>query len=778
VRCRPCEPDHDTGRLHDREPTRDELSHCAAYNQFALQKNGGAAVLHLVFGRVAARQLLGPEYDPDLPFLWSEKLAAWVALLDHPSYFLHGAPKWRLEQFRQRLAQAVEKLRHPGRWESIDKQDCRLARLEDLEALHRKARQSGERIAVDIEDTAGEDFRRKILCIGFCLDGRTAYVVPVGHPEAKRSPKLVRKAVEILEDASVKKALQYGCYDADSLQEGLGCRLRGYDFDTQHAHYLYEPHKRAHGLEVIASQSYFEFVGWKDLVKENYSQLDKVPLPKLVRYNGIDCILTKRIEKDLRGKVPAPLVEMYSYAGRTLYRMEKVGPYLDREELKQLKPRIRKLAKARAEELKRLAGDPAFNPGSFRGIAVLLYDKLRLSTESGTRSTSNEVLSVLYQQTSHPVIPIVLQYREYSKILSTYITNYERSANLNEGQVRTRWFLTGAVTGRLRSGGGEEKGRINMQNLHGDKHLQNLLVSDLEWRSVAKWSPGEPLGDLERLSVFLALDYSQIEIRMLAECSGDPLLTQQFREGLDIHCAVGHALNPKWKPEQIKQNKQLRTFIKNCHFGMVYGLDPGGLYYYLQTKGVKTTQREVEDFVKRYFKRYKGVAEFIEAQRAQAQKQGYVETIFGFRRFIGEEYDEDRKTNPMNQAVNSPIQGAAHTLLLNALALLSRKPATYKVLGTPLMEVHDAIVFSVELGRLPEAWRTAKKLLEEDVPAECERLFKRKLSVPLLSEAEAGFRYGTKVELPDVPEVPRFLERWLEANRKAQEEAEKAYKEA
>jgi hypothetical protein len=94
------------------------------------------------------------------------------------------------------------------------------------------------------------------------------------------------------------------------------------------------------------------------------------------------------------------------------------------------------------------------------------------------------------------------------------------------------------------------------------------------------------------------------------------------------------------------------------------------------------------------------------------------------------------------------------------------------------MEVHDAIVFSVELGRLPEAWRTAKKLLEEDVPAECERLFKRKLSVPLLSEAEAGFRYGTKVELPDVPEVPRFLERWLEANRKAQEEAEKAYKEA
>jgi DNA polymerase-1 len=192
---------------------------------------------------------------------------------------------------------------------------------------------------------------------------------------------------------------------------------------------------------------------------------------------------------------------------------------------------------------------------------------------------------------------------------------------------------------------------------------------------------------------------------------------------------------------------------------MVYGLDEEGLFYYLKAKGIKTSMKKVRLFHRAYFKKYAGVARFILAMRAFAVEHGYVETMFGFRRLVGSDADEDRQTNPENQAVNSPIQGSAHTLLLAAMALLSHRPKRYHLLQAPLMEVHDALVFRVKLRDLPQAYAMAKQLLEKDAVAYIKRLFGIDLQVPLLSEGSAGFQYGTMVELED-PSIHRFLAAW------------------
>lgn len=770
VRCRPTS--HSNGRLVDREPTPDEVHHCGHHTEHALALNAGKAEVHIVLGKIAASALLGSEYKKDRPVFWSQRLSALVVCLDHPNYFLRGAPKWRLEEFRLRLEAAAWFMRHPGRFAFVESLDCRsLTKPEGVRSFLQRAKASKQRVAVDIEEGL-VDGQARVLCVGISYQKRSARVIYLDHPENPRTKAQKAEVLELLkeflEDPSIKKVLQWGCYDVDRLRELVGIRVRGYDFDTTFAHYLRYTFLKSHGLETIASLHYPLYAGYKDLIKKfvkNSGNFADIPMDRMTVYNGADACLTKEIELDLEPQISLPLLKIYTQCGITLHRMEKRGPILDKIYFKELYRIIPLRLKKLEAKLRSLADEPNLNLNTPAEVAKVLYDKLGLPDMSeGKRSTKENFLDLLIQETDHPFPKGVLEYRKLQKILTTYLRGYKTSADMNGGELRTKWYLAGAVTGRLRSGGSKEgiKGVINMQNLHGDPVLQNLLVSDANWRDALEYSAailkaaaaGKPVpsipDEVQDLYVFLALDYSQIEIRMLAECSGDPVLIQQFRSGQDIHCAVGSTLNPAWSFEFIKKDKPTRTFVKNCHFGMVYGLDERGLFYYLKAKGVKTTERKVAKFHRAYFRKYRGVADFIETTRAFVQEHGFVETMFGFRRMIGSDADEDRTTNPENQAINSPIQGSAHTLLLAAMALLSARPKTYNLLQRPLMEVHDALVFKVRLRDLAAAYAMAKKLLEKDAPSYIRKLYGIKLQVPLLAEASAGFRYGTMVELEEM----------------------------
>ncbi len=267
---------------------------------------------------------------------------------------------------------------------------------------------------------------------------------------------------------------------------------------------------------------------------------------------------------------------------------------------------------------------------------------------------------------------------------------------------------------------------------------------------------------VSNLNVFLALDYSQLEVRILAEASGDKLLIQQLNDGRDIHSIIGNTLTGA-KVEDIRKDDVLRAAVKGFVFSLVYGVSKRALYGHLIGEGVKITQQRAEQFYDRFFQRYTGVAAFMDKAQRFVEKYGYSETIFGFKSQI-RKVDETRTTFWGNQAINRPIQGAAHQLLLIAMALLKLKPRTYELLhwgSKILMEVHDALYFRIPLYTLPEAYRVALKLFQVDIPAYIEQYFKRTLGVPLVAEAKAGFCMGSMVDYKGEP-IEEFLPKWRE----------------
>ena len=295
------------------------------------------------------------------------------------------------------------------------------------------------------------------------------------------------------------------------------------------------------------------------------------------------------------------------------------------------------------------------------------------------------------------------------------------------------------------------------------------------------------------LTVFLCFDFSQAELRMLAEISGDPLLIRQFQEAAedpdpnnpakDIHCIVGNTLTG-WPLERIKKEKNLRKLVKNMQFGLVYGKQKSNMYEYVVTKireidGVDAdltgiTKQGVEDCVDRYFQKYSKVAQFMQDMQRQVEELGYVESIFGFRRDIFE--DDARDTFTGNQAINTPIQSSAHGLLLIALALLYRKPRTYNLLQTPVMEVHDALDFFVKVKDLSGAYAQGRHLLEVAVVEYVAKHFRRRLGVPLKAEASVGFCLGSQIEYTGEPAnvwLPLWRQKHLEVEEKSWKELAK-----
>jgi len=270
------------------------------------------------------------------------------------------------------------------------------------------------------------------------------------------------------------------------------------------------------------------------------------------------------------------------------------------------------------------------------------------------------------------------------------------------------------------------------------------------------------MSNIEDLTVFLTADYSQVELRMLAQMSGDPLYIKQFNNDEDIHSQVGHQLTG-WDIETLTNDKKERRKIKEFHFSIVYGTSKPSLYRNMRGKGIDITEEETSGMHDAYFEKYSGVKKFMDAMRKQAEDLGYVETLFGFRRYIYQSGDKGSYWG--NQAINTPIQGSAHQLLIIALALTDQKKITYKILRKPIAEIHDELVFGVRLRNLPEGFKILKKLMEKDVVEYSRRYFGIKFRVPLVADFDAGFLMGTKIKYKGEP-VEEFLKKWKEKYRK------------
>lgn len=651
IRCFPADAQSGSYRsyLKMRNPTAHEIKCCSIHTERALQELKARQIL--IFGKVAAKAFLGRTL-PSAKIFWHEPSQARVYILDHPSFFIRGYGAGpRYDAFKATL-QAVARDRaeltggsveFSDQYSYLRKQDYRLVLTqedaEQAEAIIRKTASKGRRISVDIES----DPKGKIVCIGFSDRKGRSFVFVIRHPEqVLPNGYRVRDVAErILGDESIEKALQFGCSDESGLFDD-GIYLRGYTHDTYFSEYLRFSDVKAYGLDETAERRFTEFSGYKTILaeemlkgievppgiangtsdvkykyieKEKLFDITKVALETLRLYNGADCDITKRIELSNKGHVPKALMRLYVDLGRLLYRMEPNGPLFDYEQheaLAYLYPHKEQLLRA---ELRELIGDPEFNPGSHPQVMTALYETLGLEFPfEGKPNTQKMALLMLGREHEFPNKE--LEWRSVDKMRST-LEGYVRSAQANEGKLRTKWNGTGTRTGRLSSSGDKKSKtstKVNLQNIKKDPQIQNMCVADLRWREVYSgigkliqqyapavlkyWracdrelalakkkarKPSLPPMDacesrqfrkvsrrIEKwvrryypdLKTYLIDDYGQVEVRLLAQMSGDENLIADCQSG-DIHTLVGVAMTG-WDADRIRHDEQTRTLTKNC----------------------------------------------------------------------------------------------------------------------------------------------------------------------------------------------------------------------
>ena len=841
VRCYPA--DFDTDRyppLGSRNPTKEEIKCCSVYTKKAIADS--KAKLHLVFGEIAQKQVLGSEYSKKKRIFWSDKLNGHVVCLYHPSYFLRMGyragstlkPNAQLTSFRADLDYAATLLESKGRYGYLEEQEY-IGVVDpttaDLAYADIKAKAKKVRIAVDIEDGVLDDGRMDILCISFCGEAGKSWVFCLEHTEGISLAKDIRaynwKIVKkLLSDKTVRKVFHHGSYDARAITKKMGVKLEGYDYDTEYGEYFFDANAKAYGLASITSRRMPEFAGYKEIVapeafteafrakipkksvvslskryeaarKQNALNMAQVPWKKMVLYNGADCDVTKRIEITTKKFVNMPLMHVYMDAGFLMAEMEKRGPWFDYSQHEKLSRLYPKRVKKWENKLKEISGKEDFNPRSTKQVMWLLYDFLNLTPPVDNDSSPNtqaDTLQLMVDQ--HEAVQVLLNFRRDAKLLSTYLEGFLISANAHEGRLATKWWLTGTGTGRLSSGAGREQeakaqGLVNLQNIVSDHQLQNMAVSDPNWKEIYDyWKQNgdfteETAKQFEDMNVFLGFDQGQFEIRVVAQRSGDKNLIDVFKRGEDIHASVGSQLM-KLPIETLKKEGPERVAVKGMHFGIIYGLMAAGLYGHLLTEYKRRnmklpkymTLQWVQNLLDNYFKTYPKVRQMIDGDHKQAEQYGFVETMFGFRRKLNVEEqkqlgDEWKGAYWKNQAANTPIQGTAHQLLLIGLINIIRDKEKYKLLRRAAMEIHDAMYFYVKLKDMWAAVKLGVDMLEKESLKIVREEFGIDWKVPLMVEPKAGFRFGVQVYKLG-GKGPRttsaFLNEWCRTNQGIEKE--------
>lgn len=768
VKCRPTKKS-DYGNTVNRTPTSKEI-HCCSHWTKRLQSKSKASV-YLVLGAVARKAMFGDQAKTQRVF-YSDDVQAWVVCTVHPSYLLRDPnDREKLAEFRAALKTVKQLMGQKGRYGFIKSQDYReLKTVKSIRLFLRFLRK--HRPTIDIENGVVNG-KHVILCVAFCWKPGHSRCIVLDHSESRHGPKarriIKRLMKRYLEDPKCEKVFQHGSHDVVEFEKKIKAFVpsEAYTFDSEYAGFLYDTDRKKTGLATLAADWFPEFSGYKDIVGVQIKNYADVPLKKLLLRCNADADVTKRVELKTRPHISLPLLKVYSHAAFMFQRMEEEGPFLDRKFAK----RIRESLPTRLNKLRRrvqfLSGDPSLDLNSPLEVEKHIYDKLKIPiVEQFGRNTQKATLKFLAVR--HPkwreFLTGVVKLRGLRRTETAVLNSFERSADLYGGRITTIYWMTGAGTGRVSSGGSKDvarKGIVNLQNVAKDPLIKNLLVSDLNWEKLL--DPNATEEELGNIWVFLGGDYGQVEVREMAELSGDRKLITIFRSGKDIHCQVGvQAAGLSW--DEVKNNEITRTFVKNTHFNIIYGGGVDSVYHRLVAEGVKgVTRKKVEKFRDGYWRVFKTAKRYMDGLVEFAREHGYVETMFGLKRkiYIGE-HDSG------NDARNSVVQGTAHQLLLMAIASCYTRPVRYSLLQRPAQEIHDQVVFYVQIKNLREACKQLHEVMEKAVPKYVKREFGKTLKVPLISDCKAGPRAGVMVKGVETMTVMEFVKAWRKENAKVE----------
>lgn len=565
-------------------------------------------------------------------------------------------------------------------------------------------------VCFDTETTSLNTLEAKLVGIAFSYEKGKGYYVPV--PENDEEANLVlERFTPFFNDERIEKVGQNLKYDIKVLQN-YSIEVKGPLFDTMIAHYLINPDMR-HNMEVL-SETYLRYtpIPITDLIGKkgkNQGSMRDVSIDLVTEYAVEDADITwqlkKIFEQELeKNKLTSLFKDIEIPLVKVLASMEMEGINLDKNYLKSLSGDLTQDI-AHLENLIYQEADTDFNLASPKQLGVVLFEKLKLidkpkKTKTGQYATGEEVLSKLASK--HEIVKNILEWRGLVKLKNTYIDALPNEVNSKTGRIHTTYSQTVAATGRLSSN---------------NPNLQNIPIRTERGQQVRK-----AFVPRDENFTLLAADYSQIELRLIAEMSGDEEMKESFLRGEDIHKSTAAKV---FKVELEEVTREQRSYAKTVNFGIIYGVSAFGL-----SQQTDLSRSEAKELIETYYETYPTLKSYISNQIDFAKKHGFVETILGRRRYLKNINSRNAivRTADERNAVNAPVQGSAADIIKIAMIKIHEllKAGGYK--SKMLLQVHDELVFDVH--------RDEMKILKPIIKETMEKAYD--MSIPLTVDLGEG----------------------------------------
>lgn len=562
----------------------------------------------------------------------------------------------------------------------------------------------------DTETTGLDAHQAELVGIAFAVKAGEAWFVPV--PENYNDClAVVKEFIPVFENSEIGKIGQNLKYDI-SILKWYHVEVKGPLFDTMLAHYLLQPDMR-HNMDILA-ETYLNYkpVPIEDLIgKKGKKQLSvrSVDLDVLKDYACEDADITLQLKKvfepelkvnkaeDLFSKIEVPLVPV-------LANMEAEGVKLDIPTLRDYSGQLEKEITELEKEIQEQAG-VEFNIASPKQLGEVLFEKMVITdkpklTKTKQYSTGEDVLVKLINK--HPIIQNILDYRSLTKLKSTYVDTLPDMVNPRTGRIHTSYNQAVAATGRLSSN---------------NPNLQNIPIRTDRGREIRK--AFVPRNDKY---VLLAADYSQIELRIIAELSADEGMIEAFRQGYDIHTSTASKV---YGVSFEEVTGDMRRNAKTVNFGIIYGISAFGL-----SERLNIPRGEARDIIDQYFEKYPGVRAYMKTSVEQAREKGYVETIMGRRRYLRDINSANAVVRGFAErnAINAPIQGSSADMIKIAMINIHSELEKRKLRSKMILQVHDELIFDAHRDEVEEIKPLIHDLMVNAIP----------LKVPLEVEMNTG----------------------------------------
>ena len=581
---------------------------------------------------------------------------------------------------------------------------------EDVEKLVGKLEKTDE-FCFDTETTGTDPHLAELIGIAFSYRKFEAYYVPI--PENKNSAqKIINAFKPVLENKSIKKIGQNIKYDIIILANH-GINVTGNIFDTMLAHYILEPAKR-HNLNVLA-ETYLNYspVSIETLIgKKGKNQLSMkgVPVDKVKEYAGEDADITLQLKEVLQQKLEEnpelkKLAETIEFPlVYVLADMERSGVKISKEKMNNYEKELTSKIEDTEKNIYKVAGTH-FNIASPKQLGIILFEKLKIidnpkKTKTGQHATGEAELQKLKDK--HDIINLILNYRAYAKLLSTYVKALPELINPKTGKIHTSYNQAVTVTGRLSST---------------KPNLQNIPIRTEDGRKIR-----EAFIPSDDNHVLFSADYSQIELRIMAHLSQDKNMLEAFNNNEDIHASTASKI---FNVKINEVDKDMRGKAKSANFGIIYGISASGL-----SQNLNISRTEAKELIGGYFATYPDVKGYMDKSIKKGRDNEFVTTLYGRKRQLLNINSRNSllRSNDERNAINAPIQGTAADIIKIAMINCQNRLKKENIKANMILQVHDELVFDVQKDDLNKT----KLIVTEEMENAA------KLTVELIVDSNSG----------------------------------------